>query len=112
MNDEWLSNPIHEDSPVVQPYTGSPYDPYDGDANPEFGPPCPECKAEMDWEDCHACGAEGYLENEVDDYSDRTVIEKCIVCMGAGGFWYCGNCGHTLTEAELKQASELHQREE
>ena len=88
------------------------FEPYDGDCNPEFGPPCPNCKAEMDWEQCHACDTDGYIESDADDYTDRTVTEKCMVCMGDGGFWYCGNCGYTVTEAELKEPQELNQREE
>lgn len=117
MNEEWLSSPIHEDEPVVQPYTGSPYDPYDGDGAPEFGPPCPKCKAEMDWMDCDTCGGQGGFNNDElmeDDplWYEGVEWEQCETCLGDGGWWYCGNCGHTVTEAELTEESELHQQEE
>jgi len=102
MNDEWLSNPIHEDSPVVQPYTGSPYDPYDGDANPE--PPCPKCKAEMDWVDCAECEGTGIAE-----YEDGA-MELCGDCNGEGGDYVCPRCG--TTGREIRVECELNQREE
>lgn len=86
--------------------------PFDGDANPEFGPPCPKCGAEMDWMDCELCGTEGYIESDADDYTDRTVVEKCMACMGDGGVWYCELCGSQYTEAYLREPQELNQREE
>lgn len=88
------------------------FDPFDGDGSPEYGPTCSKCKCEMVWEDCHACDRDGYIEIECDDYTDRTVNEKCMACMGDGGFWMCGNCGGTVTDAELREQNELHQREE
>lgn len=88
------------------------FEPYDGDGNPEYGPPCPECKAEMVWEDCHACDGDGYIESEADDYTDRVVTEKCMVCLGDGGFWFCDNCAYTVTNAELREPQELNQQED
>lgn len=88
------------------------FDPFDGDANPEFGPDCPDCKTEMDWGDCHACDMDGYIEIDADDYTDRVVNEKCSACMGDGGFWICDTCGYTVTDAELREPQELNQREE
>lgn len=88
------------------------FDPFDGDANPEFGPNCPKCKKEMDWIHCDLCGEEGYIESDADDYSDRTVIEKCTECMGSGGTWFCWDCMYTVTDAELREPQELNQREE
>lgn len=83
----------------------------DGYGNPEFGPPCPRCKSEMDWVHCDLC-EDGYILSDADDFTDSSVAEKCEQCMGSGGTWFCWGCMYTATDAELNEPQELNQREE
>jgi len=71
----------------------------------------------MDWMDCDTCGGRGGFNNDElmeDDplWYEGVEWEQCETCLGDGGWWYCGNCGHTVTEAELKEPQELNQRED
>jgi hypothetical protein len=49
---------------------------------------CDECGAEMDWADCDACGGDGEVEMEDDEY------EECSICNGDGGWWECTELPH------------------
>lgn len=99
------------DAPVIQPFSGGPHDPYDGDANPEYGPLCRKCNVEMQWEDCDNCGATGHVETDTDDYTEKDMYEECGRCLGFGGWWFCG-CGAQITDGDWMARSEIHEREE
>lgn len=78
------------------------FDPFDGDANPEFGPKC--CGEEMGWVDCAECEGTGIAE-----YEDGG-MELCGDCNGEGGDYGCANCG--ATGLDVRVHHELNQREE
>lgn len=61
----------------------------------DFGPSCPKCGGEMDWEDCEECDGEGgWYPHEISpiEYPDPDELSPCQICDGAGGWWRCGNC--------------------
>lgn len=91
---------VFEDTPVVHPFTGTPYEPYDGDGNVEAI--C--CGQPMKWLDCAECEGTG-----IGEYEDGGT-ELCDTCNGEGGDYVCENCGYTGRELRVQQ--ELNQREE
>lgn len=66
---------------------------------------CSHCQAEMDWEDCHACGGEGWFDAYADepDWFNPGDVETCRECDGKGGGWFCGNsrCHADVTGAAV-----------
>ena len=103
--------PDNDDAPVAHPFTGTPYEPYDGDGY-DVGPSCPNCHIELTWGDCPGCGGVGLVEDvDSDDYTDGDEV-MCMNCGGDGGWYTCNICGHTLVMWEVKAEQELHQREE
>lgn len=91
---------VLEDASVVHPFTGTPYEPYDGDGNVEAI--C--CGQPMKWLDCAECEGTG-----IGEYEDGGT-ELCDTCNGEGGDYVCENCGYTGRELRVQQ--ELNQREE
>ena len=91
---------VFEDASVVHPFTGTPYEPYDGDGNVEAI--C--CGQPMKWLDCAECEGTG-----IGEYEDGGT-ELCDTCNGEGGDYVCENCGYTGRELRVQQ--ELNQREE
>ena len=69
------------------------------------GPFCPDCGADLDWEECDQCGGDGYLDWERLQEEDPLWFqpgdtEPCTECDGKGGWWLCGNgqCGGKVAE--------------
>ena len=48
---------------------------------------CEVCGAELEWEECAACGGSGGYDAYEDD------MELCGECGGAGGSLFCPNAG-------------------
>lgn len=50
---------------------------------------CPFCASELQFEDCNACGGEGWTDR------DTSLALRCKECEGDGGWPYCPNafCG-------------------
>ena len=57
----------------------------------EFGPSCPACDADLEWEDCEACGGDGGQDTEPWELymgSGRD-WDECQQCEGHGGWYMC-----------------------
>jgi hypothetical protein len=69
--------------------------PNDSDSGPDdFGPSCPVCGAEMDWQQCWQCQGEGGFHDCGEDccpclYPELDLNETCGECQGKGGYWVC-----------------------
>jgi DnaJ-class molecular chaperone len=66
-----------------------------GDAYEDV-PRCEDCEQELEWEECHECGGEGFIDG--DRLMDEDPLwygpddtETCSECNGAGGWHYCSN---------------------
>lgn len=59
---------------------------------------CKICNGPMDWEDCGACGGDGFVDVYEDDplWYDPGDTEPCHQCGGSGGWWYCPNYEHHI----------------
>lgn len=76
------------------------YDPMD------YSNPCPVCGAELYWEDCGACGGEGFVDVYDNDplWYDPGDTEPCEMCGGQGGWYLCLNySNHPAVKAEQAQ---------
>lgn len=74
----------------------------------EYGPDCPKCGAEMDWEECEECDGEGgWYPHEISpiEYPDPDELSPCQICDGAGGWWRCGACREWCPVHSLPKAS-------
>jgi len=52
---------------------------------------CALCDCEMEWEDCSACGGEGFFDGYEEDPNWYAPGEDvpCSQCGGSGGDWWC-----------------------
>lgn len=92
------------------------YDPHgrepnwDGADPPYYSSPeCPRCGGEMDFEDCEAPGCEdGYYypyENNPLEYEPNE-RERCTMCDGYGGTWFCVNSWDFCQVEGVKRGAE------
>lgn len=85
-NDDSGSNAATEDkaSPLALA-AGSAYRGSDGAMT------CALCDTEMDWEDCSACGGDGYFDGYEEDPNWYAPGEEvpCSQCGGKGGDYWC-----------------------
>jgi hypothetical protein len=54
-------------------------------------PSCPKCGASMFWDECSACGGEGWIEvYDLDPlWYAPDDVERCEQCNGVGGYYVC-----------------------
>lgn len=70
----------------------------------DFGPGCPTCGGDQDWEECHDCGGEGYVTE--DDGVNGPEDYSCGLCESRGGWDYCPSCrAKRLKEWQAEQAA-------
>jgi len=57
----------------------------------DFGPLCPSCGCDLEWEECGRCGGEGWIDVYDDDplWYDPGDMSPCLQCGGHGGWWVC-----------------------
>lgn len=68
------------------------------DDYPDAGEPeCEKCGVQMEWEGCWSCSGDGEhsLHEEDPLFYDEDDSEKCDVCDGDGGWWWCPSCRKT-----------------
>jgi hypothetical protein len=60
---------------------------------------CENCGALIEWEDCYNC-ENGYIDLYDKDplWYDEDDTERCSVCAGEGGWWYCPNAKSHIEE--------------
>ena len=62
----------------------------------QYGPFCPDCHLELEWQECQAIGCEDgfYDAYEFDDplWFEPYTMVRCEECHGHGGDWYCIQC--------------------
>ena len=59
---------------------------------------CETCGTELEWEDCHECGGEGFYHHEGDAEEPWDSLEACELCQGRGGWLVCPRIPHPEQE--------------